>query len=454
MFQVLVNNLKCKVVACTFVCEENKLWLLKDEQLEEITFNYLSSLIDDDYSYENVLDKTELSDLVISPYSEPRRFNHHCYYLSDEQVRVKEVILRNDKKKFGIIGGPGTGKSMLLFDIGKKYKGEDKKVLIIFCAQLEESEQLTDEFDMKIISIRDISINYSIRQSADKFLNSFDVILVDEAQRLLESQYNTLMSLVDKKIIFSTDHQQTLHESEKDSNIEYKLCHSSQVKELVLKNKIRTDIEMSSFIQKFLDLKSNVEPYGYKNVHIVYFKDSKSACEYIESMERNNDFTPIELTEYIDKFATGKKRQKIYPNSISCHEVIGKEYNNVLVPLDSYFSYSNDYKLFSLYTNYCGYYPYFEDSEIFEALTRVKKKLLLVIIDNVKLYRVLQSILTWEEDILTASPNYVYEKNYSTWEEAYDHLEIEKDNKEMYASKMELNGKNGQVKISYYPKNL
>ena len=44
------------------------------------------------------------------------------------------------------------------------------------------------------------------------------------------------------------------------------------------------------------------------------------------------------------------------------------------------------------------YYPYIEGSCIFEALTRVKENLLIVVISNPSLYKTIQEILTWKAD--------------------------------------------------------
>ncbi|MGQ4824439.1 hypothetical protein ACQ1Y6_23330, partial [Enterococcus faecalis] len=44
------------------------------------------------------------------------------------------------------------------------------------------------------------------------------------------------------------------------------------------------------------------------------------------------------------------------------------------------------------------YYPYHEDSCIFEALTRTKDRLVLVIINNPDLFITVQEILTWKKD--------------------------------------------------------
>lgn len=66
-----------------------------------------------------------------------------------------------------------------------------------------------------------------------------------------------------------------------------------------------------------------------------------------------------------------------------------------MVPIDERFEYHENARLISKYSDY---YPYNETKCIFEALTRVKKELLLVIIENPQLFKIIQEILTRKND--------------------------------------------------------
>src|SRR5699024_1429558 len=128
----------------------------EDDELIIITLQELSNLISNDYIDKNMLLQLELSDLIISPYTEPVRFKNHKYFLSDEQITRKKDISKSEKNKFGLIGGPGTGKSMLLFDLAYEYKDEGKKVVVIFCAQLENHDLISKYLEIKVIEIRSL----------------------------------------------------------------------------------------------------------------------------------------------------------------------------------------------------------------------------------------------------------------------------------------------------------
>ena len=199
-------------------------------------------------------------------------------------------------------------------------------------------------------------------------------------------------------------------------NIENKLLKNHSVSCHELKDKIRTDPAMSSFIQKFLNLKAKkINPFDYKKVRVVYLNNTDSAVEFIRYMKNMENYTSIEFTEYITKQMGNVKRKMIYRGSKSVHSVVGKEYSNVLVPLDSSFYYDKSGKLSS---DNGQYYPYDESRSIFEALTRVKENLLLVVINNEKLYKKIQEIITWKQDTENMRKNILnIERGYSTWEE-------------------------------------
>ena len=279
---------------------------------------------------ENELLSIDQSSLVISPYSQPKEFNKHKYFLTSEQNQRKNDILKTNLKKVCIAGGPGTGKSLLLMDLAREYILKENKVLIVFCALIPEYKSLSNELGITIVPVKEISIDN---------LKPYDVILIDEAQRLYEKQFEQLLNLDKKMIVFSTDHQQTLHRAEKALNVEEKLSKRSDVLYIRLKNKIRANIFMASFISKFLDIKtSKAQPYDYDKVQVVYFSNKDNAKLYIEKKCSEEYYVSIELTEYTTKSTRSLKRIMVYANSKSTHNVIGREYENVLVVLDKYFN--------------------------------------------------------------------------------------------------------------------
>ena len=81
-------------------------------------------------------------------------------------------------------------------------------------------------------------------------------------------------------------------------------------------------------------------------------------------------FTPSQYSnEHHEKYSDDSKK--------SSHNVIGQEFDSVAVTIDKYFSYSENGEL--IYRGKAYYYPV---KMLFQNITRTRKKLNLVIIDN------------------------------------------------------------------------
>lgn len=394
---ILLNCTK-NVINYLYILSDEKLYkfVRKSNEEYELLESEFSSLIQDipsEYIDYNKLEKISREDLIISPYSDPEKFVKRLYYLNQNQTMIVSKILKNESKsKNVIIGGAGTGKSLLLFDLGNKLINQGKKVILVFCGKLENCSELSRINKFLISDIKTISDNF-------KQLEEYDVVLFDEFQRIREEQFKNLVNLDVELMVYSVDKNQALHPTEIFLNIEEKLKNDSSVNEYFLGEKIRQNNEMSWFIRKLLnptDRKS--QPANYNKVNVKYFDEEKSAIEYIEYKCEFDFFTVIELTEYRTKISGKKQRKKLLSISKNTHEVIGKEYDNVIVIFDEYISFDeknanliSNYKESSDYSNY----PYDENRCYFEALSRVKNKLEIVIINNIELYKEVLEILNW-----------------------------------------------------------
>lgn len=390
----LLSTLGKDINVFTYVEDENQLFTIDDnEKLIKVKINTIFDYITDEYLVDYSLKNLDLSTMNISPYTQPESFLDRRYFLTNEQIEQRSNILNSDKQIICLSGGPGTGKTLLLVDLAKKYQERGNHVAIIFCSKMldDEANDISRRLDIEIIPIKRIMKNNCI-------LENYNIILADEAQRLWEESFNMLLEIRNKLVIFSVDHQQTLHPAEKRLNIEGMLQENESVDNFKLKNKIRTDEAMSSFIQKLLNLKTRkIVPHNYNNVQVIYFNDRKKAESYIDFMHQKDNYVSIEQTEYITKTASRKKRENVYINSLGTHDVLGREYENVIVLLDNHFYYDDNALLKSKYPDY---YPYLEDRQIFQALTRVKNKLLIVVLDNPKLYNTIQKIINWKSETL------------------------------------------------------
>lgn len=394
------------------------MYMLKDKELLEVNVLDIVDYIDDDFKPENQLLHTDMNEMIISPYTEPEKFKSHAYFLNDTQADIKRKILLDSSNIITIKGGPGTGKSLLLMDLAQEYYDEKKKVLVFVGAILRNYNEIESIFDYTVIDTQHIEeVNPS----------DYEIILVDEAQRLYERERNHLLELSQKiKVIFAIDQNQATHVDEIARNNIEEILKYSQETPYELGEEVRTNKSMSTFIQKFLKINaSKLQPMKFPDVNIVYFDSRGKASRYLRYLT-DEGFVSIELNEYRTKSTNSLKRESVSRHSLPVHNVIGQEYDNVVVTLDDHFHYNEDGELTSTYNEY---YPYNENRAIYQSLTRARKKLIILIYNNPEIYMKLQKILTWAQDTLQKEDdlkyfNYGFHTNKNTIDKILKNLEL------------------------------
>lgn len=440
--QLFLKVLGKEIISCTYIADTETIYMLTaDDELSTIEVEKLGRLIPMDSLDINELESQQLTNFIISPYSETDRFVSHTYFLTDQQETKKNQIMQSNSKKIGIIGRAGTGKSILLFDLAQTWVKKGKKVLVVFVGQLNNYSSISEKFGFEITPIRFMD--------SEKILEGeYDIVLVDEAQRLSIEQYSFFTN-IETKIILSVDHLQIFHPSENDRNIEGEIEKNSNFEVVNLGKKVRTDKELADFINKLMDLSArNISPHDYNNISINYFESSQVAKEFIDDKVIHDGWNSIEFTEYRTKSAGRLTKSMISRHSLSTHEVVGREYDKVIIVIDSLVRRSDDGKLIYMRNDR---YPYLEMSLLLEGLTRVRSKLMLVVVNNADMYVDIQrNLLSWKNDQLAGIKTYDKELNYDSWDNAIENLEIPVNGIMYKASKVEYIEKTRKVKVSYF----
>lgn len=382
----MLSLLNKQVNVYSYIANTNTLYSIQDNVLEIVNLNQLVSNIDQDSIAKCELLDIDLAKMIISPFSQPEDFAKSKYYLNDEQKAIKSEIQKSDFSKFCISGGPGTGKSLILFDLAYHYKNIGKKVVIVFGSMMNDREaaNISRIIGIKVIHVKKIK----------GVIHEYDVIMLDEAQRVWRNIIDDLLNLTEKTVVFALDREQTLHFQEKKIDNQHYITNIANVKSFSLKKRIRTDPVMATFIMKLLDFREKgLQRCIFKNVSVSYFNTKEDAKIFISNMCENHNFTSIELTSYHTKTFQTIKREQICHKSIFTHQAVGREFDNVLIPLDEHFYHDENGVLQSKYKEW---YPYMENSMIFQALTRVKKKLVIVVVNNPDIYKSIESILNWK----------------------------------------------------------
>ena len=231
----------------TYVQETEKLYMLDKEQLTPVSFDDLyKELIKDCDEFDDINKLFNPSNYLISPFNSTKKFMEEEYFLTEHQEEIKCKILKaveNTKVEFlALTGSAGTGKTLLTYDIAKDLLSKGQKVLIVHCAQLNSGQRmLQDEYGWDICMAKVFG---------NKVLKEYNVIIMDEAQRARQEQFDKLIKSVRQEnmtCIFSYDEKQYLCNSEKIIDMPNQILKVLTQDIFKLTTKIRTNKEIASF---------------------------------------------------------------------------------------------------------------------------------------------------------------------------------------------------------------
>lgn len=388
--QLKMNRYYLKFLKKTFlysyVVDTDSLYCLGDN--DELFIASSSELIDKIscqqlYDIGNIDDLFKPSNYLVSPFNSTDKFITDEYFLTNQQFEIKEkvlALLNNGNSLFiAITGTAGTGKTLLVYDIAKSLINANKKVLILHCAQLNSGQKLLSDAGWTI---------GSTRYAVEKDFSSFDLIIVDEAQRATPFQFQTIIKKVadkNKCCIFSYDSRQCLDLREIHHNIPKYIESLSLSATFRLTKKIRTNKEIASFIKLLFDKNELKTTYNYSQIGISFFESRKKAKEFLQYLRKDGwrvpKYTPGKMTtfQYEDYLIDGED---------SAHAVIGQEFEKVVAVIDEYYYYNMNGELCNSASSW-----YSQTQMLFQILTRTREKLFVVIIKNpVMLSRCLEII--------------------------------------------------------------
>lgn len=359
----------------SFVVDVGVLYKLDSKNdLEVVDFNLLTQLLTNQglLKIENPDDLFNPSDYLVSPFNSTDKFTNSQYFLTGQQETIKGKILAMINKGvsefISVNGGPGTGKTLLIYDIVKCVKNQ-KRTMIVHCGKLNEGHINLNRQGWNIIPIKSL-INYDLR--------NFDLVVIDEAQRIYSAQFDQLAINVKASsavCIFSYDKQQTLSSQEARADIEGKINTVVGVSRFRLSDKIRTNKEISSFIKLlFNNQRSDIAFSNCGNIDFNYFTDFSTVRNYIQLVS-NSGWEVLRLTPSLHTPEYHESYSDIY--SKNSHAVIGQEFDNVAVVMDEYFSYDGSGSLVYQSRTY-----YDSVKMLFQNITRTRKRLKLIIIKN------------------------------------------------------------------------
>ena len=328
------------------------------------------------------------SDFLVSPLNTPEKFIEGQYFLTQAQEHIKTSIIVDISKHqgagfFSITGKPGTGKTLLLYDVAKAL-AKQGDTLVLHCGKLAEGQIKLNESipNFKVVSTGQLKYNPDIA-------DSFKYVLVDESHRIYPNQFEALCESVLKHeqiCVFSSDPEQVLSSFEHRNGITQKILELPLVEKYELSEKIRTNKELASFILSVRNLSHKPhEIIHYDNVSLAYANDVEEAKVLIQ-LYKQQGYTFINYSKSNYRYSP----YSTYEEDFDTHHVIGQEFDNVLMLLDKSFFYDKDGKLQGIpHPNPDYLYP----NLFYQGITRVREKIALIVVGSPELFDKISSVV-------------------------------------------------------------
>lgn len=344
--------------------------------LEDLMFDEVEKDIDSKFSPEEFL---------ISPFNDVEKFLASKYFLTKVQEERKNKFLTSDNNCFIVNGPAGSGKSLFMYDIAKSLMEQDKKVRIIHCGQLNEGHfELINDYDWDIKQAHPTTFNN------EASFSELEYVFVDEAQRLIHSQLAELLDYFDKylfNIVFSFDHKQPLATWDPaEKNEEYLREKIISIHDIKLTDRIRSNSDVNYFVKQAFNFQPN-RIKKCENVTIEYIQHEGDIMQYIKDLEVKG-WVYLPYTKSRNNITYHKYCS--YNEHLNSHRVIGQEFNKVLVILDESFYYNRNN------ISYKGEQYYLPRQMFYQNITRAKRELKIIVINNYELFVALSKIVMGE----------------------------------------------------------
>ena len=295
---------------------------------------------------------------LISPLTQPERFLKKEYFLTAQQKDIERQILKSIRIKRGgyyhFSGLPGTGKTLLLYDIAMKLSGR-QMVCIIHCGASGQEWKRLHERLRRIVWVSDSQITAEMR------LDEYGTVLVDEAHLLDKETLENIVEAAGKRpVIFTSDCEDQLSPEEVDQSVKLGIAKLPEIQTFRLTNRIRTNEEISSFVQDMMHIPDYKSGRRFPHVTVFYANDDQEAANLIQDAKKQG-----------------------YQHLLES-EVAEKAYDSVAIILDGNYFYDSKKYLRSKKRTV---------RNLFHQLNSAKEKLMLIVKDNELFYAMLLGLL-------------------------------------------------------------
>ena len=347
------------------------------------------------------------SEYIVSPARTPEKFLAHEYFLTQAQEQIQSALLSamNDTVGlawFSLTGKPGTGKTLLLYDIGRELASQ-ARTAILHWGGLSEGLQVINEAGIglsvlpwDVLDRDELAAGSGLSGDVCDDLSSYSYVLVDESHRLNPQQFQTICRTArqyHQRVVFCLDPEQILTTEDRKHDIAGLVASLPLTESFVLSEHLRGNRQLHAFIQNVRDLKDAPAAHmDYSDVDLGYaatIEEARSQLAYY----RSRDYVFINYYRDARSDVSGIPADNPfaeYEGGYDIHHVIGQEFDQVVMLLDQSFFYNEEGRLEGvprpdpdiLYPNL-----------FYQGISRVREKLALIVLGNQPLFDRISAIL-------------------------------------------------------------
>lgn len=381
-----LSNISGSIYSFTFVMETCTLYQLNDRKyLKECSFEDLAAVLRrpafTSYIKEDLDRWFRSSDYLISPVASPERLLQGKYFLTNQQWEFRRTVLArinafresssdtapessgdSQVPVITVTGEAGTGKTLLLFDLALELS-KKKKVLFLHGGPLRNGHRLIDS------RLKNVAVLSGTDPVSDPLPGDFSCLLIDEANRLPGALLSSLLDSASEAgtpCVLAYDRHSLLGSLSPLQETETVL-ESRKTLSLEFSGNIRINRPVFSFLRALFHQKDRPENADYSCVDVLYAQNRKEK-KLLEDFYRSKGYQVIRTN----------------PGSSDTEDVIGEEYENVLVTLDRNYYYNESMHLCAK-----GKHSLLP---LYEGLSRTRERLCLLITGNEKLFSQILSL--------------------------------------------------------------
>ena len=310
------------------------------------------------------------ADYLISPAAEPEKFLQGGYFLTNQQEEFKRKILETLKEDtpdspapfIVVIGAAGTGKTLLLFDLAMALS-KRKRVLLLHGGRLQSGHRIIDE------RLRNVDL-----READCFDDTEDYtcLLADEANRIPADIMDRVVSYVrghNVPCIMTYDPHLLAGRETTMMQAEERITDLS-TQTLEFTGNIRINRPVFSFLKALFHQKNLPAAVDYSCIDVLYGR-TREEVQAILLYYMNKGYRKITLPGGGGEIGEG----------LGADEIVGLEFDCVLVIVDDRFYYDED-----MHLRADGPASGEAFNLLYEGISRTREKLCVLVYHNEKLF--------------------------------------------------------------------